>query len=284
MQPPPPSPAAAAPEAGRRHCPPLAGGARGPLLQQPPREGSASHPPQQAESLSAVSLDCNSHRSPPAGEDGTRRAMPLEGEGKACRGRPPPTSKGASAGNWARLGVDAAGFTRPSPTWGIRVTPFSGVTEPYANKVELAKLACCTAAAAAAQTRVFDFCQDTQGRRCASGPRGGDGTVTEVQKGTPNNPNAFFLSLSLSVPRRRRAAACRCSASFWPVSEGEEGGRSQAQSPDEGKMAAVGLGVLRALKRLCCVAVFLSQLYVLSGRGEKRGGGEAFPRLNKKTR
>uniref|UniRef100_A0A1W7RCI4 TM2 domain-containing protein 3 n=1 Tax=Agkistrodon contortrix contortrix TaxID=8713 RepID=A0A1W7RCI4_AGKCO len=32
-------------------------------------------------------------------------------------------------------------------------------------------------------------------------------------------------------------------------------------------MAAVGLAVLRALKRLCCVAVFLSQLYVLSGRG-----------------
>ncbi|KAG8144859.1 putative TM2 domain-containing protein [Naja naja] len=32
-------------------------------------------------------------------------------------------------------------------------------------------------------------------------------------------------------------------------------------------MAAVGLSALRALKRLCCVAVFLSQLYVLSGRG-----------------
>ncbi|KAM6426470.1 TM2 domain-containing protein 3 [Liasis olivaceus] len=32
-------------------------------------------------------------------------------------------------------------------------------------------------------------------------------------------------------------------------------------------MAAVGMAALRALKRLCCVAVFLSQLYVLSGRG-----------------
>lgn len=49
-------------------------------------------------------------------------------------------------------------------------------------------------------------------------------------------------------------------------------------------MAAVGLAALRALKRLCCVAVFLLHLYVLSGRGEERGGGEAFPRLNKKTR
>lgn len=143
-------------------------------------------------------------------------------------------------------------------------------------------MASCTAAAVAVKTRVFDFCQDTKGRQCAAGPRGGDRATVEDQKRTPNNPNAF--TFALSFPRRRRAAARCCSASFWPVSGGEEEGRSRPQSPDEGKMAAVGLTALRALKRLCCVAVFLSQLYVLSGLGEERGGGEAFPRLNEKAR
>ncbi|XP_028562492.2 TM2 domain-containing protein 3 isoform X3 [Podarcis muralis] len=43
------------------------------------------------------------------------------------------------------------------------------------------------------------------------------------------------------------------------------GGRSRAESPDEAKMAVAA--ALRALERLCRVALFLSQLYVLSGRG-----------------
>lgn len=189
------------PGAGRRTLPASRGRSSGAASLQAAAPGRVRLPSSPASRLFYLCgwlRDCNSHRSRPAGEDGNRRAMPLEGEGKGCRGAPP-QSKEASAGNGARRGIENAGFTRPwrLAYWGkCPQPPFWAAldhmyTSSFCTRGKTPEPGCINQVGLLRDLSGSTDSPSAKTRRFPSGPGGGDREQSaRTEKGTPNRPRS----------------------------------------------------------------------------------------------